>query len=117
MNRITRLLAMAGMGLGAAVALAGPAQASTGDTSHHTTAVAKAGWGSEIVEYYSNPVSCNRAGRLGEIRGDWDDYDCYRVGIRGWALSVSDRGDWDGGGWHGSHGWHDFHGFHGFPGG
>ena len=120
MNRISRLLAIAGMGVGAAVALAGPAQAAGSDASHRTTVTTKAHWGNDdrIVGFFDNPIICERVGRLGEIRDRWDDYDCYRVRFgfhRGdWALSVSEDDNWDG-----SHGFH--HGgpfggpFHGGP--
>jgi hypothetical protein len=94
MNRITRMLAIAGLGIGATVALAGPAQASTAGASH------PARWGNDdrVVAFFDDPVTCNRVGRLGEARDRWDDYDCFRVGgsFHGgdWALSVSEN-DWD----------------------
>jgi hypothetical protein len=100
MNRFTRMLAIAGMGLGAAVALAGPAQAATADASHQAPVATKADWGNgdRIVGFYDDPFTCNRVGRLGEIRDRWDDYSCFPV--RGsfhrgaWALSVSEN-NWD----------------------
>ena len=102
MNRISRLLAIAGMGVGAAIALAGPAQAATSAASHTAPVTTKAHWGNDddrIVGFFDDPFTCNRVGRLGEIRDRWDDYDCNRVRFgfhRGdWALSVSER-DWDG---------------------
>jgi hypothetical protein len=128
MNRFTRMLAIAGMGLGAAVALAGPAQAATADASHQAPVATKADWGNgdRIVGFYDDPFTCNRVGRLGELRGRWDDYDCnpVRFGFhRGdWALSVSED-DWSGpfnhggpfhhGGHFGDHG--DHFGDHGGP--
>jgi hypothetical protein len=124
MNRITRLLAIAGMGVGAAIALAGPAQAATGTASHATSASSKADWNNsdDVVGYFDSRGICERVGRSGEFRDSWDDYDCYRVRFgfhRGdWALSVDDN-DWNGprdfhhggpfggpfgGGFHGPHG-------------
>jgi hypothetical protein len=100
MNRFTRLIAIAGMGLGAAVALAGPAQASTADATHQAPATAKAHFGNDdrVVAFFRDPFTCNRVGRLGEIRNRWDDYNCFRIRSsfhRGaWALSVSEN-DWD----------------------
>jgi hypothetical protein len=103
MNRITRLLAIAGMSAGAAVALAGPAQA---DVSHKAPVAVKshvagqAHWGRDdrVVGFFDDPFTCNRVGRMGEIRDRWDSYYCFRVGSRfhggEWALSVSER-DWD----------------------
>jgi hypothetical protein len=95
MNRFTRLLAIAGMGLGAAVALAGPAQASTAGAAHKAPVSTKANWGNDdrVVAFFNDPFTCNRVGRLGELRDRWDDYDCIRV-HGDWALSVSEN-DWD----------------------
>jgi hypothetical protein len=101
MNRITRMLAIAGMGIGAALALAGPAQAATADVAHKAPVSTKAHFDDDdrIVGFYDDPITCNRVGRIGEARGRWDDYDCHivRFGFhRGdWALSVDDD-DWDG---------------------
>jgi hypothetical protein len=97
MNRLTRLLAVAGMGIGAAIALAGPAQAATSDSASKATAQTKAHWGDDdrVVGYFDDPFTCNRVGRIGEMRDRWDDYDCNRVRFgfhRGdWELSVSER--------------------------
>lgn len=101
MNRITRLLAIAGMSAGAALALAGPAQAASADAAHQAPTGTQAHWGNgdRIVGFFDNPFTCNRVGRIGEIRNRWDDYDCYRVRFgfhRGdWALSIS-QDDWNG---------------------
>jgi hypothetical protein len=95
MNRITRLLAIAGMGLGAAVALAGPAQAAGTGASHQAPVSAKADWGNDrVVSYFDSPGVCNTVGRIGEAQGRWDDYNCYYAGDGDWALSVSEN-DWD----------------------
>ena len=105
MNRFTRMLAVAGMGLGAAVALAGPAQAAGADASHKAPVSTKAHWGNDdrVVGFFDDPFTCNRVGRLGEIRDRWDDYTCFRVRSSfhrsDWALSVSEddwNNDWDG---------------------
>src|SRR5205814_5780012 len=106
MNSITRLLAIAGIGLAAAVSVAGPAQAAAqgdGHATHRTGVRATADWNDDqgdIVGYFASPIRCERVGRLGELRDRWDDYDCYRVRFgfhRGdWALEVSsDDNGWD----------------------
>jgi hypothetical protein len=117
MNRITRLLAIAGLGVGAAIALAGPAQAATSDVSHSTTAATKAHRGNDdrIVGFFDSRGTCERVGRVGEISDRWDDYDCYRVSFHGgdWALSVSEDDNWGGGFHHGGPFGGGFH--HGGP--
>jgi hypothetical protein len=117
MNRVTRMLAIAGLGLGAAVTIgAGPAQAAgttTQGTTHSAASQARGGWDDdEVVGYFSSRSGCERVGRIGEIRDRWDDYDCSRVrfGVnRGaWVLEVSDddwNGSWDNDNWYG--GWYD----------
>jgi hypothetical protein len=122
MNRITRLLAIAGMSAGAALALAGPAQAATADASHKAPVAAKADWGNDdrIVRIFPSRGQCETVGEIGESSGRWDDHDCFRVG-GGWALSVSedDWNDWDGpfslGGFRFGGNWGGFQhsGFHG----
>ena len=106
MNRVTRLLALAGVGIGVAAGVAvgtSPAQAA-GQSSTHTASVqTKAYWGDDddyrLVGYFNSPVRCARVGRIGEIHGRWDDYACYRVrygmGRGEWALVVSDDDDCD----------------------
>jgi hypothetical protein len=111
MKRITRLLAMTGIGLAAGVAIAGPAQAATaGDgtktssSTSHAATKSPTFWHNDddVVGYFNSPIRCERAGRLGEIRDRWDDYDCRRVRFgfhRGdWELSVTywghDHGSW-----------------------
>jgi hypothetical protein len=126
MNRVTRLLAIAGLGLGAAVTIgAGPAQAAantTQGTTHSATTQVRGHWDDdEVVGYFRTARACERVGRIGELRDRWDDYDCTRVRFgfnRGaYVLEVSSN-DWnDGwdndnwyGGWYTS--WHggDFNG-------
>ena len=112
MNRITRLLALAGMSLGAVVAVgAAPAQASTTTTQGASAQVR--GWDDEeVVGYFRTLRACERVGRIGEFRDRWDDYDCSRVRFgfsRGsWVLEVSDNDwndDWDNDNWYG--GWYN----------
>jgi hypothetical protein len=110
MNKATRILTMAGLSLAAGVTMgSAPAMASAGPVAAATATVAAAHHGPNhsahrLVGYFRGPVSCYRAGRLGEIRNRWDDYDCTRVrgGFRRglYALTVSwdDRGH--NGGWH-----------------
>ena len=113
MNRVTRVLAIAGLSLGAAVAIgAGPAQAapSTGQTTAGSTTQAR-GWDDdEVVGYFNSRRECERVGRIGERRDRWDDYDCDRVrggfGRGTWVLEVSDWNDgWDNHNWYG--GWYN----------
>jgi hypothetical protein len=119
MNRITRLLAIAGLGIGAAVALAGPAQAATSNASNTSSATSRAHWGDDnrVVGVFDSRGACEHVGHMGEIRGQWDDYDCNHVRIgfhRGdWELSVSDGGNWGGGFHHGGPFGGPFH--HGGP--
>ena len=126
MNKVTRMLAITGMALAAGATIgAGPASAATSTASTASSAsTASAGFASHqgadrrvqshsrVVGYFRGPISCNKAGRIGEWRDRWDDYTCYRVrwGFkRGWwALSVSQDGNGHHGG--GNHGG-------GFPGG
>src|SRR4051812_31176018 len=110
MNRVTRVLAIAGLSLGAAVAIgAGPAQAAPSTTQNTSGSSAQVrGWDDdEVVGYFRTLRACERTGRIGEIRDRWDDYDCYRV--RGsfnrgsWVLEVSDddwNGSWDNDNWY-----------------
>lgn len=129
MNRITRMLAMTGLGLFAGVTIgAGPAMAAanTGQGAAKASVSERASWGSDdhLVDYFDSPGLCNYVGRNGERFGRWDDYDCYRVlgGFHDdeWALVVS-WDDWNGHGWPGNHwpgtswpgGWPGHH--HGWP--
>ncbi len=110
MNRIVQGIAFAGAGLAAGVAMGvGPAQAAT-TTAHSsiqaTTTQAQPRWNDDdVVGYYGTLRRCERVGRIGEWRGRWDDYDCYRVRWghhRGaWALEVDYGHDWD----DDDHGW------------
>ncbi|MGK5681726.1 hypothetical protein [Actinoplanes sp. URMC 104] len=98
MNRITRMLTVTGLGLIAGVTMgAGPAMAATGtDAGASKTAAATQGADRErIVGFYRSYTSCVIAGRIGERFGRWDDFDCDRVGRRGFALEVSWDRDWD----------------------
>ncbi len=106
MNKATRRLALMGLGLlaGATVGM-GPAQATSpaGQAGAVSPAGLQQGHGfddddEEIVGYYRNIWVCERAGRIGERFGAWDDYDCERVrwGFRrgAWALVV-EQDRWD----------------------
>ena len=116
MNRVTRLLAIAGLGLGTVAVAAVPAQATTGSAQGTTTSAStqtRVGWDDdEVVGYFRSLRACERVGRLGEIRDRWDDYDCDRAGFgwgRGsWVLTVEDNnwnGRWDNDNWYG--GWYN----------
>ncbi|HET6480120.1 MAG TPA: hypothetical protein VFG35_08800 [Actinoplanes sp.] len=120
MNRVARLLAVTGLALGTAVAIgAVPAQAATG-TTQGASNQARPYWDDdETVGYFRSRHTCERVGRLGEIRDRWDDYDCERV-RRGhyrdaWRLEVEDWNDgWDSrnwyGGWYGGYDGGDYRG-------
>jgi hypothetical protein len=118
MSRITRVLAVSGLGLVAGLTLAGPAQASTSTTDNSSTSRASSNWRGDddnVVGVYRSYRACEWAGERGERRGAWDDYDCNRVrygwGRSRWELEVdcNSGGDWDDRGWrrHGHHGWDD----------
>jgi hypothetical protein len=87
MNKATRLLAMTGMALAAAVTMgAGPASAAT-------KAPAPGPHRDKVVGYFHSAGACQRAGRIGELRDRWDSHDCGRVHFgfhRGmWELTAS----------------------------
>jgi hypothetical protein len=107
MNKVTRLLTMAGMGLMAGVAI-GSAPAQAAGVTQQQAAKPAAGQSSQVqqhrgrdqvVGYYRSLRACEFAGRIGERFNRWDDHDCtfVRFGFhRGtWALEV--QRDWD---WH-----------------
>ena len=105
MNRVTRLLALAGVGLGVAASVAvgtAPAQAAGQSGTHSATVQAKANWGHDdyrLVDTFRSPIGCARVGRMGEFAGRWDDWACFpvRYGFRhgAWALVASDDDDCD----------------------
>jgi hypothetical protein len=110
MNKITRVLTMSGMGLIAAVLMAGPAQASgSADQATAKSAASQSAQGSKaqqhrdrdyVAGYYRSHRACEFAGRIGERFNRWDSYDCDYVGFgfrRGlWRLEV-ERNFWGGG--------------------
>ncbi|MBM2614490.1 hypothetical protein JIG36_02810 [Actinoplanes sp. LDG1-06] len=111
MNRVTRLLAIAGLGLGTVTIAAAPAQAATGTAQGASSTTSSAsssyrGWDDdEVVGYFRSLRTCERVGRIGEIRDRWDDYDCDRVrggfGRGAWVLTVEDWNDnWDNDNWY-----------------
>jgi hypothetical protein len=109
------MLTMAGMALVAGATFsAGPAAASNSTAQGATAAKqstqqqADSGRSREWTEgYYRTRRQCEWAGRMGERRDRWDDYECDRVrrGFRTiWRLEVErDRhwGNHGGGGWGG----------------
>jgi len=110
MSRMIRILTISGLGLVAGVTMsAGPAMASTASGQSATqpaAATSAARFDDDVVDYYDTRRQCERAGRVGEWRDRWDDYDCDYVGggrHRGdWALTVDDDdwgSNWDRGGW------------------
>jgi hypothetical protein len=126
MGKATRMLAITGMAMIAGATIGAPAMAAApsaaGVTATATPAAAKQvqvqARRDRVVGYYRSRSSCEFAGRIGERRGHWDDYDCYRVhsGFRRgwWALEAQ----WDnhGNGHHGNgnnHGHGNNHDGHG----
>jgi hypothetical protein len=101
----------------------GPAAAAS--STAQPTAIAKqsAPRADRVVGYYRTLGLCLRVGRIGEFRGRWDDFDCYRIrwGFhRGWWALEAQWNDWHDHGWPGDHhGWpgDDHHGWPGGPGG
>jgi hypothetical protein len=85
MNRVTRLLALAGAGIGVAASVAvgtAPAQAAGQSGTHSASVQAKANWDRDdyrIIHVFDSPRGCVRVGRIGEIRGEWDEWACFRV--------------------------------------
>jgi hypothetical protein len=84
MNRLTRMLTMAGLGLVTGVTLgAGPAMAAgSTDQGAAQSTNASSRWGDDehIVGFFPSWFSCERAGDWGDDEGWWNDYDCVRVG-------------------------------------
>ncbi|WP_250030821.1 hypothetical protein [Paractinoplanes maris] len=114
---------MTGLGVFAAVSVgAAPAMATTGGSQSPAGAAKPAGTvkpaapsRSRVVDVYRSRISCEFAGRLGERRGDWDDYDCDRT-RGGYVLRVSfdtwgHWDSWDGPNWRGPWGIHGNRGF------
>jgi hypothetical protein len=95
------LLAGATLGMGPAQAAPPTGQAATSSSVDQQQ---NRQYDDEVVGYFRNYWRCDRAGRFGEHRGAWDDYDCMRVrwGFhRGhWALVVEDNNWNDGWGDH-----------------
>ncbi|GAA2700409.1 hypothetical protein [Actinoplanes palleronii] len=123
MNKVMRGFTMSGLAIAAGLVVsAGPAAASSAAPQPAAKAPAAAQSGAKakfrdgrIVGYYRGPISCERAGRSGEWRDQWEDHDCFpiRGGFRrgSWALKVYY-------GWAGPQGGHGGHGGpHGGPGG
>ena len=120
MNKLTQILTMSGLAVIAGATIgAAPAMAADSTSPTRTTAVT-AQAGDRVVHFYRNRMQCERAGRVGEWLGRWDDHDCNRVWWgprRGWyALNVQWNfhgthhggpivigGGHDNGDWHGHH--------------
>jgi hypothetical protein len=87
MNRVPRLLALAGAGIGVAASVAvgtAPAQAAAQTGTHSATAQVKGHYDDDdddfrVVHVFDSPRQCVRVGRIGEFRGEWDEWACFRV--------------------------------------
>lgn len=105
MGKMTRTLTLAGVAVTAGLAFGAPAMAAPAApaapaasvTSAHSTAKAHGPRYDRVAGYYRSLRACDAAGRSGEHRNRWEDYDCNRVrsgGRRGsWALQVHLGGD------------------------
>ncbi|MGX6603464.1 hypothetical protein ACWKSP_15175 [Micromonosporaceae bacterium Da 78-11] len=105
MNKATRALMTVGLAMtagatfSAAPAMAAPAKpaapAAAAQSGPHQAQTPRR---DRIVGYYGNLRTCDLAGRSGERRDRWDDYDCtrVRVGVRrgSWALQAHWGGQW-----------------------
>ena len=116
MKAATRILTLVGLSLMTGATLgAAPAMASTSapDTAVRaaTTTADSPRRDREWTEgYYDTRRECEWAGKRGEWRDRWDDYDCDRVrfghGRSGYVLRVDDWNDnWDNDNWYG--GWYN----------
>jgi hypothetical protein len=109
MLAITGMAMIAGATIGAPAMAAAPSAAGTTATATPAAATQAQVQArrDRVVGYYRSRSSCEWAGRIGERRGHWDDYDCSRVhwGFRRgwWALEAQ----WDN---HGNGHWNDGHG-------
>lgn len=108
MNRFTRMLMTAGIGLVAGVTIgAGPAVAatSTDQGTSRSESSARPWWGDDdrVVGFFRSYRICDRAGDFGEEEGWWEEYECVRVPSgfhnRRYALVVEEN-NW-GHGWNG----------------
>jgi len=108
MIKTVRMIALTGAAVAAGLSLAaGPASAAPAAAAGQAAASVQADhkWQpshSKVVGYYHTMGACVRAGRIGEFRKKWDDFDCDKV-RRGfhrnrYALSVS----WERSPWHGA---------------
>ena len=108
MNKVTRMLAMAGMAIAATAAIgAGPATAASATKPADYTA-SKSGdhrfSKTKAIGYYRSAIVCHKVGNLGEWKRRWDGHSCIRV-----------RGHFHRGSWLLVARWDRKH--HGFPGG
>ncbi|MBU2665998.1 hypothetical protein KOI35_21020 [Actinoplanes bogorensis] len=93
MNKVTRMFTMTGLALAAGLTMGvGPASAAPATpAAGGATVQAQAPkflTKSKVVGYYRTMQACNRAGKVGEFRNKWDDFDCDRVKRgpkRGWV--------------------------------
>jgi len=106
MNRITRILTMSGLGLVTGLTIGvGPASAATTPSAAAATGTQNVDLRHDrdhdrIAGVFRSYRECDWAGRRGEWRDKWDDYDCDPRGFgwhRRWILKVSwDHDNFDG---------------------
>ena len=95
MNKVTRMFTMTGLALAAGLTMGvGPASAAPAAPAAGGAAVQAQAQApryitkTKVVGYYRTMQACNRAGKVGEFRNKWDDFDCDRVQRgpkRGWV--------------------------------
>ncbi|MBG0563260.1 hypothetical protein [Actinoplanes aureus] len=96
MNKVMRTLTMAGLGLLAGASVGAPALAadSSGTTvKKPTKSQVQQDFGRErVAGFFRTYRACERAGRIGDWAGKWDEYECnpMRFGFRrgAWVLKV-----------------------------
>jgi hypothetical protein len=85
MIKTVRMIALTGAAVAAGLSLgAGPASAAPATPAGQAAASVQADhkWQpsrSKLIGYYRSPIACVKAGRIGEFRKKWDDFDCDKV--------------------------------------
>ena len=85
MMKTVRMIALTGAAVAAGLSLgAGPASATPATPAGPAAASVQADhkWQpsrSRLIGYYRSPGACVKAGRIGEFRKKWDDFDCDKV--------------------------------------
>ncbi|SDT41195.1 hypothetical protein [Actinoplanes derwentensis] len=134
MNKVVRAIVMSGVAVAAGVTMAaGPASAAPSSSAAPSVGEKRVATQQKafprrdrVVGVYRSLRTCDRIGKVGQWKRQWNRYSCVRVN-RGygsdWALRVSSYGGYPGGGYGGHHpgggygGHHSGGGYGGHPGG